>query len=92
MKKHIYIFISLILGLSYESFAGTGKASDELEFTLVVLGFLLLILALVTGVDYLKKNGKKLIFLFKSTLKKIITCLMDQYHKIKSGYFDMSYF
>ena len=92
MKKQIFIITALILGLSYESFAGTGGANDELKFLLFIIGFLLIILGLLTGVDYLKKNGKALIYKAITSLKKMIISLKDHLHKIKSDYFDLSYF
>ncbi len=92
MKKQMFIIIALILGLSYESFAGTGGANDELEFLLVIIGFLLIILSLLTGGDYLKKNGKTLIYKAITSLKKMIISLKDHLHKIKSDYFNLSYF
>ena len=92
MKKQMFIILALILGLSYKSFAGTGGANDELEFLLAIIGFLLIILGLLTGGDYLRKNGKTLTFKAIASLKKMIISLKDHLHKIKSDYFDLSYF
>lgn len=92
MKKQMFIIIVLILGLSYGSFAGTGGANDGLDFLLVIIGFLLIILGLLTGVDYLKNNGKTLIYRAITSLKKMVILLKDHLHKIKSDYFDLSYF
>lgn len=91
MKKQIFIITALILGLSYESFAGTGGANNGFKFLLVIIGFLLIILGLLTGVDYLKKNGKALIYKAITSLKKMIISLKDHLHKIKSDYFDLSF-
>lgn len=92
MKKQIFIIIILISGLSYESFAAIGRATDELVFNLVVVGFLLTILGLLNGVDCLKKNGEKLFYKLMTSLKKLITLIKDHCHKIKSNYLDLSYF
>ena len=92
MKKQMFIITALILGLSYGSFAGTGGANDGFDFILIIIGFLLIILGLFTGVDYLKKNGKILIYKAITTLNKMVILLKDQLHKIKSDYSDLSYF
>lgn len=92
MKKLLFIIITLILGLSNESYAGTGGANDGLELLFVIYGFLLIILVLITGVNYLKKNGKTLKYKAITSLKKMIISLKVQLHKIKSDYFDPSYF
>lgn len=92
MKKQIFIITALILGLSYESFAGTGGAKDEFAFFLVILGFLIIILGLLTGVDYLKKNGKTLMTDAIKTIHKMVIALKVHLHKIKSDYSDLSYF
>lgn len=92
MKKQVFTITALILGLSYGSFAGTGGAKDEFAFSLVILSFLLIILGLLTGVDYLKKNGKTLIYKAITTLHKMVILLKDRLHKIKSDYSDLSYF
>jgi hypothetical protein len=88
----MFITIALILGLSNESFAGTGGAKDGLELLLVVIGFMLIIFVLLTGIDYLKKNGKTLTHKTITFLKKMIVSLKDLLQKIKSDYFDLSYF
>ena len=92
MKKQMFIITALILGLSYESYAGTGGADGGLEFLIIIIGFLLIILALLTVGDYLKKNGKTLIYKSITSFKKMIISLSDYLHKIKSDYFDLSYF
>jgi len=92
MKKEVSMTIFLLLGLSFRSFAGTGNVNDGLEFLLVIIGILLIILGLLTGGDYLRKNGKTLIFKAIASLKKMIISLKDHLHKIKSDYFDLSYF
>ena len=92
MKKQLFIIIALILGLSYKSFAGTGGANDGLKLLLVIIGFLLIILGLLTGINYLKMNGKTLIYKTIASLKKMIISIKDHLHKIKSDYFDLSYF
>ena len=92
MKKRMFIIIALILGLSYGSFAGTGGANDGLDFFLVIIGFLLISSGLLTGVDYLIKNGKTLIYNAITVLEKMVIILKDHLHKITSDYFDLSYF
>lgn len=84
MKRKLFINISLILGLSLKSFAATGSANDGLEFLLVIVGLLLIVLGLIYGVDYLKKNGKRLTSSGMAFLKKKITFLSDYFlHRSK---------
>ncbi|NQU32827.1 MAG: hypothetical protein HQ521_06295 [Bacteroidetes bacterium] len=92
MKKEMLIMIALLLGVSFKSFAGTGNANGGLEFLLVIIGLLLIILGLLNGVDYLQKNGKTMIHKAMSFLKKKITLLRNYLNKVKSDYFDVSYF
>ena len=92
MKKEMLIMIALLLGVSFKSFAGTGNANGGLEFLLVIVGLLLIILGLLYGVDYLQKNGKTMISNSMSFLMKKISLLRDYLNKVKSDYFDLSYF
>jgi len=92
MKKEMFIIIALLLGVSFKSFAGTGNANDGLEFILVIVGLLLIIVGILNGVDYLKKNGKTIIYNAMTFLKKKITLLRDYLNKVKSDYFNLSYF
>ena len=91
MKKEVLI-IALILGVSFKSFAGTGNANDGIEFLAIIVGLLLIILGLLNGVDYLQKNGKTMIYKALSFLKEKITLLRNYLNKVKSNYFDLSYF
>jgi len=92
MKKGMSILMVLLLGVSVKSYAATGNASDGLEFFLVFAGILLIILALLYGVDYLQKNGKTMISQVVSFLKKKMTLLKAYLNKVKSNHFDPSYF
>lgn len=92
MKKEMLLIIALFLGLSYKSFAGTGNANDGFEFLIVILGLLVIILGLLQGVDYLKKNGNTIIYKVMSFLNKNITLLRNYLNSVKSDYFDISYF
>lgn len=74
MRKIILIWLFLFLGLSYQSFAKAGMASDEKELVLILVGLLLLVEAIFEGTDYLKKNGKTLLLRIRTFLRtKILT-------------------
>ena len=92
MKKEMLIMIALLLGVSFNSFAGTGNANGGLEFLLVIVGLLLIILGLLFGIDYLQKKGKSMISNSMSFLMKKISLLRDYLNKVKSDYLDLSYF
>ena len=84
--------IALLFGLSVKSFAATGNANDGLELLLLIVGLLLIILGILSGVDYLQKNGKTMIYNAISFFKNKITLLRNYLKKVKSDYFDLSYF
>jgi len=92
MKKELFIIITLLPGVSFNSYAGTGNAIDGFEFFLAISGLLLMILGLLYGVDYLKRNGKTMIYKASSFLKKKATLLRKYLNKLKSDYFEWSYF
>lgn len=75
MKKIMLIWVVLFFGLSYQSVAKAGMASDEYEFFLIIIGFILLVAAFIEGIDYLKKNGKTLFLSFWTFLKNKILIL-----------------
>jgi len=92
MKKGMLIIMVLLFGVSFKSYAGTGDANDGLEFFLAFAGLLLIILALLYGADYLQKNGKTMISKAMSILKINMTLLKAYLNKVKTNYFDPSYF
>jgi len=92
MKKQVFIIIVLIVGVSFNSLAGTGGAHDGFQFFLAFIGFILFFLGLISGGNYLRKNGKSLICKTITSVKKMIISLKNYLHKIKSDYFDLSYF
>jgi hypothetical protein len=74
MKKVMLIWLVLLLGLSYQSFAKAGMANDENEFVLAIVVFLLLVAGFFEGIDYLIKNGKGLYKRFQTFLRnKMLT-------------------
>jgi len=84
------IVITLLSVLPFKSYARTGTASDELEFLLAIVGLLLIILGLLNGIDYMKKNGKTIIYKSISFLKEKITLFRNYINKENSNYFDVS--
>lgn len=51
--------------LAQVAFAGTGGSNDEVFFALTLLGFLVMIVLLFSGANYLRRNGRNLM---RSTL------------------------
>jgi len=92
MKKQVFIIIALVLASSFNLFASTGNANDGLLFILVIIGFLLLLLGIFAGANFLRNNGKKLAYNFISSLKKLVKMLKDYLYKLKADYFKLSYF
>lgn len=84
MKKKIFILGALIVGMSFNSFAGTGGANDGVLFTLVLVAFLLLIAGILSTINYFKKNGlRKIISTTKVIIKKGVT-ILDYFKKVIS--------
>ncbi len=79
MKKIMLIWLILSLGLSYQSFAKAGIASDEKEFVLSIVGFLLLVAGFFEGIDYLKKNGKTLFIRVRTFLRNKMLTLRNSH-------------
>jgi hypothetical protein len=72
MNKVMIIWLVLFLGLSSQAFAKAGIADGGFEFMLTIVGFLLLLTGLFSGIGYLMKNGKTLSNRFKAiSIKKI---------------------
>jgi len=92
MKKKVLFGLVLIAGFSTQTYASAGYANDGIKFALALMGFLLLVAGFLKGIDYLQKNGKRLIHKFKAHLKKKISTLNNLLKKVNSEYFDMSYF
>jgi len=92
MKKEALMTIFLLSGLSFRSFADNGNVNDGLELLLVITGLLLTLLAVLGGVDFMRKNGKTM---FNSTISffhKKISALRNYLNKVISDYFSPSYF
>jgi hypothetical protein len=79
MKKVMLIWIVLLLGLSYRSFAKAGMAKDENEFVLAIVGFILLVAGFFKGIDYMKKNGKGLFKRFRTFLRNKMLTLRNSH-------------
>ena len=90
MKKEKLIIIAFF-GLSLKSYAGTGNANDQLFFIITIIGILLVLLGLISGVDYIQKNGKTMIYKAGSLLLEKLYSLRKYLNKLFSEYFDLSY-
>jgi hypothetical protein len=75
MKKIVFSGFFLMTTMLSKAFAGTGNASDGLPFILYLTGFLVLIIGLTEGIDYLKRNGKVVVHRILTFVKKRITAL-----------------
>ena len=73
------IWLVLLLGLSYQSFAKDGMAYDEIEFFWAIVSFLLLIAGFFEGIGYLKKNGKGLLKGFLTFLRNKMLTLRNSH-------------
>jgi len=92
MKTHIFVTLSFILVWTGVTIAGTGGPNDGREILLLFISFLMIVLAVLYALDYIKKNGRNLIKKASLSLKKMIVSLKNQFQKWVSKYFDLSYF
>ena len=79
MKKTILIGLILLFGPSYQSFAKAGIASDEREFVLFIIAFLLFVAGIFEATDYLKKNGKTFFIRVRTLLRDKMLMLKNSH-------------
>ena len=91
MKKE-YLLIIAVFGLSLKSYASTGSSADEGYLFLGVIGFLLILMGIISLFDYLRKNGNKLIYKTITYLKKKTNSLSKYLKKVFSDNLDLSFF
>jgi hypothetical protein len=84
MRKEVFLLIFLLFGLSYHSHAGTGYADDGFNLILVLSGLLLVVVALLSGTDWLKKNGKAVTRQVVTFLSEKIDLLKEHLHEARS--------
>jgi hypothetical protein len=70
MKKVMILWNVLFFGLSYKAFAKAGIAEGGFEFMLTIVGFLLIVVVLFEGIEYLKNNGRNLFNRFKAFVNR----------------------
>jgi hypothetical protein len=73
------IWLILLLVPSWQLFAKAGMATDEKEFILAIIVFLLLVEGFFEGIDYLKKNGKTLFLKFRTFLRNKLLTLSNSH-------------
>ncbi len=90
MNFRYWIGLAAIMCMSCPTQAGTGSAHDAPLLTLAIVVFLLLIAAILQGVDYLKKNGlamieqaQKFTFNLFDKLKNIFDHINSRYLQIE---------
>lgn len=71
---------------SLPAFAGTGNADDGLGFVAVVTGILFLAVVFLSGIDFIKKNGIRLIVQLIYSLPEILQKIKDYLKKSTSEY------
>lgn len=80
MKKRLLPVCILFVGMTPPVFASAGYAKDGLEFLLFLAGFLLIVAAMLSGIDYLSRNGRELISRAHSFLKRAIPRFTGKLH------------
>lgn len=77
MKKFVLISVAGYLGFLSPAFASVGMARDGLEFTFALIIFLLILAGALKGIDYMQKNGKKMILKMLRFIKEKVQQLKD---------------
>ncbi|MEN8928415.1 MAG: hypothetical protein ABF242_03905 [Flavobacteriales bacterium] len=89
--KRQYLILIAFSGLHLTSYASTGSSADEGYLFLGVVGILLILLGIVSLFDYLKKNGKKLLYKTISFIKEKTNSVVKYLKKVFSDKFDFSF-
>jgi hypothetical protein len=79
MKRKVFLGISLLGGSSSPVLASAGYAYDGLDFILVLAGLMLVLAAILWGIDYLGKNGRALGRLLRIRVWKVYRHLKETY-------------
>ena len=75
MKKNIISLLAIILLGTKATFAATGAAYDGLFFMLGIAGVLLLLYLVLTSIDFLAHNGKKIFHAITQKISNVIHML-----------------
>ncbi|HPS63289.1 MAG TPA: hypothetical protein PLK82_09515 [Bacteroidales bacterium] len=91
MKKSAFLLTVALLGLSLPAMASKGYAADGLWLMLVIAGFLLLIAGILQGIDYLRKNGRRMVMRAVVLIRKAWTFLRHRREKTNAEHLDMAH-
>jgi uncharacterized membrane protein YfcA len=91
MKKKVLFGTVLTAGLTSQTYASAGYANDALEFALGLVALLLLVAGILKGIDFLQKNGKRIIHKIIVYIKRLIVALNNLFNKVNSEYLDVSH-
>jgi len=78
MKKVLISGIILFFGISIRTYASVGIANDGVEFTFALVGCLLVLAIALQGIDYLRKNGRRIIHTMAGRLKMNLRHLVER--------------
>ncbi|HTX88844.1 MAG TPA: hypothetical protein VMC08_07650 [Bacteroidales bacterium] len=74
MKKTLLTGLILSVGINLNAFASAGSARDGFLFSVVLVGLLAALGALLMGIDYLKRNGRRMLrYAYKYLRGRIVT-------------------
>jgi uncharacterized membrane protein HdeD (DUF308 family) len=95
MKKILIILLAIFSVSIPKTFAAFGNARDGDLFAVILIGFLLLVAGILSGIDFLRKNRKQLIEKIirhkKILQKQENTEPLQPFPDEPKNYFDYSY-
>jgi len=86
MKIFKFLGVVLFTCCSLSVFAGTGNADDGFGFVVVLTGLLFLVVVVLSGIDFIKKNGMRLFTQLIYSVTEILQKLKEFRKKPKSEY------
>ncbi len=75
--SRVSLIIAAVMMCSQETYASSGLARDGLLFALVLVAFLLILAGLLYGVNYLHRNGRRIV-------RKIRTLALEFHQWLRS--------
>jgi hypothetical protein len=84
MKSRKFFLLFVMTFNAYQAIAGTGYARDGLLSSLVILGILMVFAGLLYFIDFLKKDGRKLLANFLNMIWEINRHIATLLQRIRS--------
>ncbi len=91
LKKSVFLISILFAGFPFPALASKGYAADGLIFMLGIAGFVLVVAGIFYGIDYTRKNGRRMILQARIGVRRIHAWLRQAYRKTKTEHLDLAH-